>query len=276
MESTTQSKTATQTRVITVVTTRGEKVKFNFEGAEWSDLKKILERGGTDIDGKKFSSYDLGNMKCVESIRRSTLEHPNAVVPNENFNLFLMPLRSKSGGMTRTEIYTQIQKHIKKDGDTAKNHFSDNGKNYTMVGSAILEEKLESYAPGTKAKATSVKKEAIADVVASVKKNKEPKDTGAVNLKEELSRLSVDEKLDFIIDMLVDIKGGGVVAAPAGTATEETAVVDAKPAAPVETPEAKAAREAKEAKEKADREENEKLEKEMAELSGGFNDVKRY
>lgn len=257
-----QAKTTAETtaavRTITIVTTRGEKRKIAFEGTEWSDLKKILERGGKDVEGNSFQAYNLNNMKCVESINRTTLEHPKAAIPDGNFNLFLMPYKSKSGAgtLSRAEINAQIKAHIERDGEKAKEFFSHEGKNYTQVSSAILEEKLEQYSPGTKKEAATAKAEAtanVADIVASVKSSKE------ANLFEELQGLSDSEKLDVVIKLLIDMRNN-----PSASTVSAPAVTE-----PVETEEEKQARLQKE-------EEDKKLDAEMEEMMGGFDDVKRY
>lgn len=264
----------TSVRKITIVTTRGEKVKIAFEGNDWKSLKALLEKGGKDVDGKSFFSYSLSNMKCVESVNRTTLEHPQAVIPAGDFNLFLMPYKSKSGAMSRPEINAAIKEHIARDGDKAKDFFSEGGKNYTQVSSSVLETKLEQYKPGTVKAASKARAEAtsnVADVVASVKDAKEG------NLFEELQGLSTDEKLDIVIKLLIDMKNGK----PA----TQVAEVAQLPSAPVETEEAKQARLKKEAEEaaakakaeaeaKAKREEDEKLEREMREMASGFDDVR--
>lgn len=279
---TTQVATETSTkRVITIITTRGEKVKVNYEGNEWGDLKKILERGGRDADGNNFSGYDLGNMKCVESVKRNTLEHINAIIPDGNFNLFLMPYKSKSGSMSRVEINAAIKELIAKDGDGAKSFFSKDGKNYTQLSSTVLEDLLEKYKPGTKKAVSKAKAEAITDVVTSVK---EAKAKGESNdeILANLAGLTQDEKLDLVIQLLLDVKAGnvGVVSPTEATVKVKTQEeIDAENKAAAEAT-AKAEAEAKakkEADEKArkEKEEQDKLDKEMSDLIEGFNDVRR-
>lgn len=286
----TQSETLAAGRVITVVTTRGEKVKLNFAGTEWFELKKILEQGGKDVDGKNFSGYNLSNMKCVEGINKSTLEHPKATVPNNNFNLFLMPYKSKSGATERAVINATIKEFIAKDGDKAKTFFSEGGKNYTQLPSAILAAKIEAYVPGTKGKKKSAaKSEAVeatanvADVIASVKDAKEDQ------LFEQLQGLTTDEKLDVIIKLLIDVKNATPVvsnAAPAETEEQKKAREDEEAAVEAkrvederleneQKEEEKRKADAKKAKEEADKQETSELLGEMDDLMGGFSDVKR-
>jgi hypothetical protein len=91
-------------RTVSIVTTRGERRKIAYSGNDWEGLKNLIERGGKDIEGNSFSGYDLRNMKCVEGVRRTTLEHPKAEIPEGNFNLFLMPYKSKAGGEARDKV----------------------------------------------------------------------------------------------------------------------------------------------------------------------------
>lgn len=254
-KTTTADATASEERVITVVTTRGEKTKIHFKnGGTWGDLKKALEKGGKNIDGGSYSGYDLSNMKCVESINKTTLEHPKANVPDGNLNLFLMPYKSKSGAMSRSDINATIKGFIEKDGDKAKAHFTVDGKNYTQVSSAKLEELIESYKPGTRGRVAKEKGEAISQVVESVKDAKTEEDILA-----NLSGLSDSEKIDVIIKLLLDMKKG-VSAAPAEKEERERKEREA---------------EEKRLKEEADEKETKELQNEMGDLMGGFNDVKR-
>lgn len=260
---TTESQTATEgssSRTITIVSTRGEKKKIEFAGNEWSDLKKIIQKEG----------YNLDNMKCVESVNRTTLEHPQAVVPAGNFNLFLMPVKSKSGaGLSRSELYNKIKEFSAKNESAAKEHFG----NYTQKKTSDLEQLVESYSPGTTSKASKEKAEAITDVVESVKNSKGDGQEVLANL----AGLSVEEKLDIVIAMLVDIRGGSNVST-AEVAEKSQAEIDEENKKKAEQEEADRKKKEEEARRKEEerkqREEDEKLEKEMRDLAGGFGDVR--
>lgn len=267
-------------RVITIVASRGEKVKINFLGNSWSELKELLTKGGQDINGNNFSRYDLGNTKCVESINKTTLEHAQAVLPDGDLNLFLMPVKSKSGSMSRTEINAAIKKHIEKDGDKAKQHFSHEGKNYTQVSSDLLAQKLESYAPGTSKNVSKAKAQAIADVVESVAAVVKDDNRGE-NLRDSLQGLSDSEKLDVIIGLLAELRDGlsgkGVTEVAAKSKTPEEIAAEEEEIRKAEE-DRKAQEEAKkeaEEKKRKQKEEDEKLDAEFAAMSSGFNDVRR-
>lgn len=263
-----------QKRVITIVTTRGEKVKLHYDGAGWKDLKKILQSGGKDINGNSFQAYDLTNMKAMESVKNTTLEHEKAVVPEGNFNLFLMQVKSKLGGganMNRSDINAAIKAFIEKDGDKAKDYFG----NYSQTRSKDLVELIEKYKPGSKALAPKHKSSAIADVVKSVADSKD-KDT---DLYEEVSRMSMDDKLFLVIKLLTDIKDALPKQQSESMATAKVAdkAVDNRKENGNESEADKKAREQREEdarkKKREEDEENERLDKEMSDLMEGVDDV---
>lgn len=257
----TKTQEAVGVRTITVVTTRGEKRRIPFEGTKWSELKSLLTGGGQDNEGKTFPRYDLNNMKCVESANRHTLEHPDAAIPEGNFNLFLMPYKTKSGS-DRTDAYTTIQGLITRDGDSAKNIFNKD-KNYTTKKTDELIELINKYngtssAPKktsdspTKAKAHK----AVAAVVSSVKEAKSG---------------SLLEKVATAISLLTEIQ---TELSGKPEQQSETPVV----AAVAEKSEEQIAAEKKEqerleAKEKQD-EEDALIDKEFANTAKGFGDVR--
>lgn len=95
-----------QSRKITVVTTRGQKKEIEYAGREWGGLKDVLRSEG----------YNLVQMKAVEGTYRTTLEHAKAIMPEGNFNLFLMPQRSKSGAkkVVKKKVKKEVKKAVKK------------------------------------------------------------------------------------------------------------------------------------------------------------------
>jgi hypothetical protein len=118
-------------RKIEVITTGQSGIIPVYTGAtDWSELKTALTKAGVNYNG----------MKAVVGQTRVTLEHANAVLPEGEFELFLMPQKSNKG-LTRNEIYAAIKEAIAA-GKVNKEFFSVNGKNYTMVSSIELEQKL--------------------------------------------------------------------------------------------------------------------------------------
>lgn len=80
---------STGNRMVSVITSRGEAKKIAVAAAitSWKQLQVILTQAG----------YVLSGMKVVESIGKTTLEHPEAKLPEINFRLYIMPMESKSG-----------------------------------------------------------------------------------------------------------------------------------------------------------------------------------
>jgi hypothetical protein len=82
----TETKTAVGTRSVTVITTVGERKVIETAATTWKELEREVKQ-----------THSLSNMKVVEGVRRTTLEHPDAVLPDGNFKLYLLPVKSKSG-----------------------------------------------------------------------------------------------------------------------------------------------------------------------------------
>ena len=56
-------------------------------GAKWSELKNAIQAAG----------ISTSNMKAMVRASRTTLEHNDAIIPNEDFTLMLTPGKVKSG-----------------------------------------------------------------------------------------------------------------------------------------------------------------------------------
>lgn len=84
----TTTATDVATRKVIIVTTKGEKQTLNLpNGLTKSALEPLLRKANVALD----------NMKIVEGGNNTTLEHPDAVVPDGKIYLFLMQLDSKGG-----------------------------------------------------------------------------------------------------------------------------------------------------------------------------------
>ena len=160
-------------RTITIVSSVGNnKIKINFVGNTWGQLKQLLSSGGTTVDNKRFDAYSFSNMKAIESTRNSTLEHDTALIPANDFSLFLLPVQTKSGGAVRDKV----KEYFAANREAAREHFG----NYTQKKEADLAELLKSYKPSKKSKskkevakkATSTTKKVAAKKVATKKISK--------------------------------------------------------------------------------------------------------
>lgn len=213
-------------RNITVVSTGSSKAKaIESSALNWSALQTELSKNGVTHSG----------MKAVIGKSKVNLENPDAILPDDDFTLFLFPTRTKSGAtytaaqiaaMPYSEIRGAIKAAIESDPTGAKSHFNVD-KNYTIKSTDDLKALLTSYKPKG-GKAAPATKE-VAGVVDSVKNKAKaapapstpaarpassvPTRTKAT-LKEEptkgsttvASALDTDEKrIDFIIELIGDM-----------------------------------------------------------------------
>lgn len=121
-------------RTITVYSTKNTTVKrYETETTSWEEFRNMLVADG----------YDLHNLQATENVNRTTLLNLDAVLPNQDFVLFLRPVETKQGAtMTRSEIYAKINenpdlKEFVKDSVSADN--------YTHASSDELEDLINEY-----------------------------------------------------------------------------------------------------------------------------------
>lgn len=164
---------------VIVFTTGVGKKEITTNALNWEDLKKDLEKNSVKYDG----------MKVMESINKTSLEHPEAAIPDGDFTLFLFPEKTKSGAdgsnMKFAELRAFIAGELATNEEAAKAHFNE-GKNYTNKSTDDLRALVSSYVvpaagkgkkvvKATAAPAVTKKAEApkgsVADVVNSVKKS---------------------------------------------------------------------------------------------------------
>lgn len=129
--------------IVTVYSTSGKNnVKIETSATTFGELKPFLREQGFSLDG----------MKAVVGETKVTLEADAAILPETDFKLFLMPFKTKSGvdiqGLDRLGVYSEIQRLITRDGDSAKEHFNQHG-NYTRTKTSDLKTLLEEYEPTT-------------------------------------------------------------------------------------------------------------------------------
>jgi len=129
------------TRVITLFSTKGGKQKLNTDVTTWGELKLLVEE-----------YYDLVNLQAVENITKTTLDHPEAVLPEGNFVLFLRPINTK-GGIRKPSYsiqdleFSELRALVTTD--EIKEHLNKQtpGKNWTQLGTEELRKGLASYTP---------------------------------------------------------------------------------------------------------------------------------
>lgn len=168
---------STQTqREITIYATRGGKMeKIMTDVTTWGELKPLVKKAG----------YDLYSLLAAESFTKHDLVNDLALLPVENFRLFLRPKRTKSGAeMSYKELRGAI-KDILDGNEEAKEHFNQ-GKNYTTKGTEELRSLYNSYGGKKTSAPQPVKKVIKAKKAGKVKKDKSSK-KGKKNKTKEVS-----------------------------------------------------------------------------------------
>lgn len=220
-------------RKIIVYSTLGKNaVEVNSQASEWAGVKAELKEFGVNYAG----------MKCVIGETRLTLESDKAIVPEGDFTLYLMPVKTKSGA-DRKELFALIKAHVEKN-PSDKSKFVVDGKNMTQLSTPVLEQLVAKYISNTSA-STSVpakpadvkveKKESpkpqpkakpdtnVAGVVASVQSAKTEEVLAVVEETKAILDEEVDEEVATVIkaklDLILELTGITVVsgekAAPA-------------------------------------------------------------
>lgn len=264
METTQAVKEEVKSRFVTVKSTRGESKAVEFNGSDWGDLSRAIEKAG----------FSLSNMKCVESINRHTLEHPKAVVPAGDFTLFLMPYKSKSGG----DVRDRVKAIFNEDRETAKAHFG----NYTQKKESELEQLLKTFKGRSSTTTSTVERK-------SAIKEKAAKATASAKAeikKSPVTLESIDDKLNILLSYFASVTSEKITfEKEEDKITTSNNGIGEVVGAVQESAEAREKREAEEAEQKRIQEEKEKeieekrkkekeLDLEMRELAGGFGDVR--
>lgn len=136
-------------REITIISSKNMQInRVNTDAATWGELVSEIE-----------SSYDLENLKAVENIRKTTLEHPDAVLPEGPFRIFLRQSKAKHGADVLGELtFAQLrERYIFSDyARTTSRPFivaraESLGKNWTQLGYSellsVIREFVESLSP---------------------------------------------------------------------------------------------------------------------------------
>lgn len=126
-------------RTITVVATKGGRIdKVTTDVVTWGDLKALIQ-----------DKYDLSNLKAVENVNKTTLEHIDAVLPSGNFRLFLRASKTKSGQDFSTMSFGEMRNNFIKPNEDVKNFLNDIAKktdrNWTQLKTDELREGLTQF-----------------------------------------------------------------------------------------------------------------------------------
>lgn len=167
-------------RIISIYSSRGGAKTITTGVTTWKELLPLVKAQG----------YPVNDLHVTENVRKTTLEHEDAILPEGDFTLFMRPKKTKSGakgkradGLNKKELTALLKKDIAS---------SSNGKEFyagyssmTVADLAVkvntfkaklAKEKVSSKTTATKKVTTPVKK-AVAKVVKSVKESKEVVET---------------------------------------------------------------------------------------------------
>ena len=251
-------------RIVTVYSTSGKtNVKIESGASTFGELTPQLRENGFNLDG----------MKAVVGETKVTLEADGAVLPEGEFKLFLMPLKTKSGAdMSRTDVYNKIKEFIARDGDKASTHFLQLGQ-YTRVKTVELINLIEQYEGSSRtapaATATTSAAPATAQTVTLVSKEEfEALLEKLLDIDE--SDLTSDEA-DNLIDARSLVDGFIDRFDDANVSSVSVNTTTATPAPRVKTQEEIE----REEREQREREEKQALANEANDLMSEFNDVRR-
>lgn len=144
---------------VTIFSTGGTNKTIEVNSTTWGDLQKELSNNGVSTSG----------MKAVHGQTRVTLEHKDAIIPDGDFNLFLLPVKTKSGGILTAaqvealpykDLRSELSRLAAEGGESFKAHFNQD-KNYTTKTTGDLKSLLISYY--AKASTTSGRTQAKAE-----------------------------------------------------------------------------------------------------------------
>ena len=262
---------------VTVFMTVGKKsVQFQSGARTWKELQSALNEVGMKHAG----------MKAVIGETRNTLESDQALLPDTDFTLFLMPIKVKSGN-ERSDLFELIKAAVAKN-PALKQRFIVDGKNMTQLSTDTLKTLWAKHgtggtvaAPAAAEKAGKVEKTLrpvatptttkgnVGDVVAAVGEAKATLEEAVLKAKAAYKKAVAadmdEETQDLLLEKLAKAQEalkGFSVPAPTPVKKEE----------PKETPEQIAARE----KQEADRKLNAQLEKQAHNLAKDFSGLDSF
>lgn len=184
----------TTERVITIYATRGGQMKkITTNVTTWGELQPLVRKEG----------FDLSTLLAAESVNKSDLVNDLAVLPTQDFRLFLRPKQTKSGAAPdRKECFAIIKAHIANN-PADKPKFTIDGKNMTQLSTPVVQELVAKYCTSKKAAKASVKAEEVGTQKAPIKEKKVVVETA--NIVEP----SDAEKIQAAIDLISSVEESG-------------------------------------------------------------------
>lgn len=136
-------------RIVTVVTSKGKSQQIKTDVSNWKGLVNELESAGLDVEG----------MKAIVGGLNVTLESAEAVLPTNDFTLFLSPVKIKAGfanaddyefewevedieNLAYTELRTELKSIRTQASELEDDDMLELIGNYTHDSVSALKEKL--------------------------------------------------------------------------------------------------------------------------------------
>lgn len=117
---------------VTIFSTKGsQKATHETQARTWGELKQELS-----------NKYDFASLQATENIRRTDLTVDSAILPEQDFTLFLRPIKTKSG---TSYSYKEVRGIISKDIKLQSYIKSVYGKNYTNLSTETLNEAVDGF-----------------------------------------------------------------------------------------------------------------------------------
>lgn len=179
----------TTERVITIYATRGGQMKkITTDAQTWGDLQPLVRKEG----------FDLSSLLAAESVNKSDLVNDLAVLPAQDFRLFLRPKQTKSGATPdRKECFAIIKAHIANN-PADKSKFTIDGKNMTQLSTSVVQELVAKYCTSKKAAKASAKAEEVGTQEAPIKEKKVVEEEKVADVSEDSLAGIVTKAICFI------------------------------------------------------------------------------
>jgi hypothetical protein len=130
----------TKRQVLLYSTVGKQKVLVETDAKTWGELIPTV------LD--KYGISDIAKFKCVIGDTKLTLESREAVLPDKDFALFILPKKTKAGIDIDNAPYRELKAEIKSilnENPDMKEFFSYNGRNWTQLSTDKMRELLKEY-----------------------------------------------------------------------------------------------------------------------------------
>lgn len=132
-------------KTVKLFTIQGQTLNsISSSAANWGELKAEINQFTTD---QKMDNYNFEELKAVVKGSKVSLEVDDAILPDQDFTVFLLQRRGKAGGLgkKRAAIYEEVHEILDAD-PAAINYFSANFP-WTNKSNSVLRDLIEGYVP---------------------------------------------------------------------------------------------------------------------------------